>query len=1115
MKNKKNHLTIKSLAWVLTVVFVLTSGYFTVFAQEEEEGTGNTISISGPNSVNENTAAGYTAIVRFRDGSTRTVTSSATWSENSQYATISGGVLRASSVTSNQTVTITARYTYRENTMTATKSVTIVNVSGAKTLNSLSVTGPSSVNGGATASYIATAAFSDGSSQNVTASSTWTVSSSAATISSSGVLTATRVTTNQTVTVTARYSSGGVSRTATRSVTIVAVSGTRTLSSLAVAGASSVNTGATASYNATATFSDGSTQNVTTSSTWRVSSNAATISSSGVLTAAQITTNSVVTVTASYTYGGVTRTASIPVTIVAVTSTRTLSSLAVAGASSVNGGSTSSYMATATFNDGTTQNVTTSSTWTVSSTAATISSSGLLTATQVTATQNITVTASYTYSGVTRSGNLGVAILVSGGGTSTSKSINSTSQNRTSLPTTLVAEQPLTKLSGYNILAVNDLGMHCGDLDHRVVSILPPFNVLHALVIKQGTSTTVPPSILTSSSVNAIYSAASNPSDPALLNPTTSSVYKTNFWDANAVTGNSIAYDGYNPFYPPNVLSASVMTKDSGLPFPDLNILYPVSGTGTLSAAQQKMPGGSGAYTANTPQLFNLFNVDFPFFTNFAFGYRASGVNWFAADGIPLAPYDDVGRTNPFVLMRVQARTINTGLTGTSNQVITSVDTVAPVSGEATCYVCHTSTADGGNGQAACLPGYDSGCTAAGSMRSTARFAVVTAAQDPSSGIVPASVSKEWAADMNILLLHDAKNATQLATGSKPVVCQKCHYSPALDLAQVGPLGSTSASANGRTQTTHHSNSRALHAYHAQFADLFAAMVPPNNSQRSTGGVPTINTYIQTTLNNSCYRCHPGQTTRCLRGAMYNGGLICQDCHGNMQQVGNDFSVNMSSSTPYPGGANMTLRVPWAKEPACGSCHSGDAMSNLTTSANVIKSNDNIRLLQAYRTNDLNATPIVPTNTRFAEETASNGNKILFRLSKGHSGIACQACHGSTHAEWPVEPQSGTSIANDNLAATQIQGHTGMIIECTACHASGSLSATLGGPHSMHPVNDSRFSSGHSNLVSSNRAQCQACHGQTGQGTVLSKVAANRSLSGRTLTKGQMVSCGTCHGNPL
>ncbi|HBD10108.1 MAG TPA: cytochrome C, partial [Syntrophobacteraceae bacterium] len=138
-----------------------------------------------------------------------------------------------------------------------------------------------------------------------------------------------------------------------------------------------------------------------------------------------------------------------------------------------------------------------------------------------------------------------------------------------------------------------------------------------------------------------------------------------------------------------------------------------------------------------------------------------------------------------------------------------------------------------------------------------------------------------------------------------------------------------------------------------------------------------------------------------------------------------------------------------------------------------------------------------------------------YRLSKGHSGVSCEACHGSTHAEWPVKPESGTAIANDNVAAMQLQGHTGKIIECAACHTSGSVPVTLNGPHGMHPVGDSRFISGHDNLFGANRAQCQACHGQTGQGTVLSKVAVNRTVGSRTFTKDEMIACTRCHDNPM
>jgi len=58
----------------------------------------------------------------------------------------------------------------------------------------------------------------------------------------------------------------------------------------------------------------------------------------------------------------------------------------------------------------------------------------------------------------------------------------------------------------YTLVAANDLGMHCADLDYQVFSILPPFNVVHAQVIKTGTRNT-PPRILDNQSINVTYTA--------------------------------------------------------------------------------------------------------------------------------------------------------------------------------------------------------------------------------------------------------------------------------------------------------------------------------------------------------------------------------------------------------------------------------------------------------------------------------------------------------------------------------------------------------------------------------------------------------------------------------
>jgi|WetSurMetagenome_2_1015567.scaffolds.fasta_scaffold10566_1 hypothetical protein len=700
-------------------------------------------------------------------------------------------------------------------------------------------------------------------------------------------------------------------------------------------------------------------------------------------------------------------------------------------------------------------------------------------------------------------------------------SINSTSQNRPDLPVTPVPKSPLVNLKIFRIIATNDLGMHCGDLDYRVAAILPPFNVVHSQVILISPG----PRILNGTEANVYFSAASNPKDPALQRPMDAPIYKTNFWDQNPRTGNTLAFDAYDSFYPAGILRLFPLTFDIGLPVPDLERLY--LGDKTLVADQQAMPSvkriqppTSNPYVDNRLQKFQRFINNYPFFISFPFGFTLPDRNWFAAEGIPIAPFDDFGRKNPYPLLRIQAKDKTGKLTGIKGQILASIDTVTPVSAEADCFRCHTSSVDGGNGQAACLPGLDGNCPKEGSPtnRSGVAFAVTQVTQDKAD--VPPAVSREWAADWNILRLHDAKHSTTLADAT-PVACQRCHYSPALDLAQLGPVG-PGTGANGKEQTIHRTNSRVMHEFHGNL-DLFDYSMPKPNSPTRTNpktGKPVINVSVTNVLNQTCYQCHPGRDTNCLRGAMFNGGLVCQDCHGNMKQVGDDFSSNFPV-IPFPDGVDLKKRIPWASEPGCQSCHTGDALTTIAKSdPYVIPSTDGIRLLQAYRTSDASATPISAPTSRFAENLV-DGKRVLYRLSKdNHAGIFCEGCHGSTHAEWPVKPSSGTLIANDNQPAIQAQGHAGKIIECTACHQVGTLPVNLNGPHGMHAVNDSRWVNGHEDFLDKQPlTSCQTCHGKKGEGTVLGKAAAARSFSveGKTVTiaNGQLVKCNLCHSNPI
>ncbi len=105
--------------WSDTVAF--TTG------AEPSVGIEYTLSIIGPNAVDENTAANYTALVTFGNNTTKTVTEGASWGEDSAYASIdSTGLLSLSEVTADEPVTIKAFYTHEGLTETAEMVVTIL-----------------------------------------------------------------------------------------------------------------------------------------------------------------------------------------------------------------------------------------------------------------------------------------------------------------------------------------------------------------------------------------------------------------------------------------------------------------------------------------------------------------------------------------------------------------------------------------------------------------------------------------------------------------------------------------------------------------------------------------------------------------------------------------------------------------------------------------------------------------------------------------------------------------------------------------------------------------------------------------------------------------------------
>ena len=215
--------------------------------------------------------------------------------------------------------------------------------------------------------------------------------------------------------------------------------------------------------------------------------------------------------------------------------------------------------------------------------------------------------------------------------------------------------------------------------------------------------------------------------------------------------------------------------------------------------------------------------------------------------------------------------------------------------------------------------------------------------------------------------------------------------------------------------------------------------------------------------------------------------MQCQSCHGNMSAVGS------------------SNRVGWFMEPSCQSCHSGTATHN----------NGQIRYTSVFETN---GTVRVAVDQTFATTPNAPATGLsLFRFSTGHGGLQCEACHGSTHAEFP------SSHRNDNIRNIQIQGHAGVMVECTACHAT-MPSTVSGGPHGMHPVGQVWVSQHHDSIGSQpgGVAACQICHGMDFRGTVLSRAQGDRQLmagfDGGTVTlqlfRGAQIGCYNCHNGP-
>jgi hypothetical protein len=302
----------------------------------------------------------------------------------------SGGLASAASCTINVTFTPTSATQFTGNlsiTDSAQGSPHTVILSGtgtsaAPTLVSIAVTPTSATIGvNATQQFTAKGTFSDNSTKDVTAQSTWTSSAPATASVGTSTGLATGVAAGGPVTITA--TDGTIKGTAQ-----LTVSGAPTLVSIAVTPpTATIGVNATQQFTATGTFSDNSTKDVTTQSTWTSSApgTASIGASTGLATG--LAAGGPVTITA--TDGTVKGTAQLT-----VTSGPTLKSIAVTpSTANIAVGGMQPFTATGTFSDNSTKDVTTQSTWSSSNTEVATIGAGTGIATGVGVGGPVTITA--------------------------------------------------------------------------------------------------------------------------------------------------------------------------------------------------------------------------------------------------------------------------------------------------------------------------------------------------------------------------------------------------------------------------------------------------------------------------------------------------------------------------------------------------------------------------------------------------------------------------------------------------------------------------------------------------------------------------------------------------
>jgi len=177
----------------------------------------------------------------------------------------------------------------------------------------------------------------------------------------------------------------------------------------------------------------------------------------------------------------------------------------------------------------------------------------------------------------------------------------------------------------------------------------------------------------------------------------------------------------------------------------------------------------------------------------------------------------------------------------------------------------------------------------------------------------------------------------------------------------------------------------------------------------------------------------------------YNQPILCAGCHESpVLGIPGDPEARYLSYRIHKKHRFLDETLPGID--GCQKCHPGPntqcLRGTMNTDFGLVCQDCHGNMAQMYSSINQGRTPWVDEPACRTCHTSTFGEPVgqLFRNSQGHGGVYCEGCHGSPHAIFPSRE------ARDNANSIALQGHEGILSDCSVCHGTTPSGA---GPHGI------------------------------------------------------------------